>query len=453
MCVDIGSTFTKGAAIDADSGELLAVGAHRTTLSTDVLDGVDAVRAELAAATPDVPVDDVLLCSSAGGGLRLAVVGYERAVTAEAGYRVGLSAGARVVHVAAGRLDIAAVTELVTAQPDVVLVVGGTDGGDTDVLRHNGDRLSRSRLRCPFVIAGNAEVRDEVVMSFMTRGKQVIPTANVLPQIGVLDPEPARATIREVFIRHVIGGKNLSRRGQQIASLVKAATPDAVLVGVELLADGSRGAPGAGDVLGIDVGGATTDVYSVVRPDPEEAALRREVVEVAWRGRTVEGDLGVRWNAVGVVDAAVIERLVDPAEEPALRAAAERRTADPTYLAPATDAAVDVVLARLAATIAVRRHARPHTVTGPDGVEVRRGGRDLRSVALVVGSGGVLRHAAPDVSSGVLESVVGDVGGGWKVPAEARFAVDVSYVLAPAGLLALSGRAEVADRLLRSSLG
>ena len=452
--MDVGSTYTKGAAIDSGSGKLLAVGAHRTTLSTDVMDGVDAVRAQLWSALGDVRIEDVLLCSSAGGGLRLAVVGYERAITAEAGYRVGLSAGARVVHVAAGRLDIAGVAELVEVRPDVVLVVGGTDGGDAEVLRHNGDRLSRSRLRCPFVVAGNADVRDEVVMSFMTRGKQVIPTANVLPRIGVLDPEPARATIREVFIRHVIGGKGLSHRGQQLSSLVKAATPDAVLAGVELLADGTRDQPGVGDVLVVDVGGATTDVYSVVRPDPEESTLRREVVEVAWRGRTVEGDLGVRWSALGVVDAAVAERLVEPgsAAEAGLRSAAQRRVADPAYLAE-TDDATDVTLAGLAATIAVRRHARPHVVTGPDGVEVRRGGRDLREVKLVVGSGGVLRQAAPSVGLGVLDDVVGDLGGGWRVPERPRLVVDASYVLAPAGLLALAGRPEVAARLLRSNLG
>ena len=83
---------------------------------------------------------DVLACSSAGGGLRLAVVGYERAVTAEAGHRVGLSAGARVVHVAAGPMDDAAFAALLDARPDVVLLVGGTDGGNAEVLLHNAER-------------------------------------------------------------------------------------------------------------------------------------------------------------------------------------------------------------------------------------------------------------------------------------------------------------------------
>jgi uncharacterized protein (TIGR01319 family) len=103
------------------------------------------------------------VCSSAGGGLRLAVVGYERAVTAEAGYRVALSAGAKVVHVASGPLDAPAVTALRGSRPDVVLLVGGTDGGDAEVLRHNGTRLAARGPRVPYVVAGNADARDEVV--------------------------------------------------------------------------------------------------------------------------------------------------------------------------------------------------------------------------------------------------------------------------------------------------
>src|SRR5699024_9824830 len=110
LCVDVGSTFTKAALIGPD-GDLLARGATPPTLDRDVLDGVRALAAEFVTAGHEVPDlsnrERVLLCSSAGGGLRLAVVGYERQVTAEAGHRVGLSAGAKVVHVATGALRAA----------------------------------------------------------------------------------------------------------------------------------------------------------------------------------------------------------------------------------------------------------------------------------------------------------------------------------------------------------
>jgi uncharacterized protein (TIGR01319 family) len=205
--------------------------------------------------------------------------------------------------------------------------------------------------------------------------------------------------------------------------MVRAATPDAVLAGVELLADGHGETDGAGDVLVVDVGGATTDVYSVVTPQGEDAVLRKEVVEVMWRSRTVEGDLGVRWNAEGVVAAAVAERLVGASEETSLRTAAKVRAADPAYL-PVDDRGRDddARLAELALTVALRRHAR--------------GGKDLREVALVVGSGGVLRHATEERATAALSPATGDLGGGWAVPEAARAVVDTRYVLAAAGLLA-----------------
>ncbi len=433
-CVDVGSTFTKAAAVRLPGGELLATSSGPTTVGTDVMDGIRAVLADLDATLGEPVNGPVLACSSAGGGLRLAVVGYERAVTAEAGYRVGLSAGAKVVHVATGRLDEAGLAALADSAPDVLLVVGGTDGGNSEVLLHNARVLAASGPRVPVVLAGNVVVQDEAVAVLTAPGSTVPdtrPAANVLPRIGVLDPLPARAAIRDVFIRHVIGGKHLSS-SPEFAAMVRAATPDAVLAGVELLADGASEVTGVGDVVVVDVGGATTDVYSVVTPDPEEVALRREVVETLWRSRTVEGDLGVRWNAPGVVVAALAERLLDAAAADALEPEARLRAADPGWVP--TDEhgrSVDARLAELALTVALRRHARPQ-----ESGEVRTSGKDLRQVRLVVGSGGVLRHGGPQTARTVLGPAVHDHGGGWRVPERARLAVDERYVLAAAGLLA-----------------
>ena len=292
MCVDTGSTFTKAAAVGVegpDEGRLLAVASVPTTVGPgqDVLTGLDAAVAEVARTAGGSP-REVRVCSSAGGGLRLAVVGYERIVTAEAGRRVGLSAGSKVVHVSGGQLDREALAALAASRPDVILLVGGTDGGDAEVLRHNASRLATLGPRVPYVVAGNADARDDVLATFQAKRRTVVATANVLPRIGMLDPAPARAAIRDVFVHHVIGGKGLTT-GPRFASLVRGATPDLVLAGVELYADS-----GAGDVLLVDVGGATTDVYSALTPDAEEAGLHREVVEVMWRGRTPPGVRQVR---------------------------------------------------------------------------------------------------------------------------------------------------------------
>jgi len=430
VCADFGSTFTKLAVVEPTSGTIRARAEHVTTAATDVLEGYVTALRELAIALPGADLSTVLACSSAGGGLRLAVVGYERVISAEAGQRVALSAGGRVVHVAAGRLDAGAGAALHAAAPDLVVLVGGTDGGDSDVLLHNARALAGAALGVPVVVAGNIDAAAEATDLLMAAGVSAIRTDNVLPEIGVLDPMPARRAIREVFIRHVIGGKHLST-GPDFAAMVRAATPDAVLAGVEALAD----VVGAGLVV-VDVGGATTDVYSVVIPDAEEAELHRSAVEPMWRSRTVEGDLGVRWSAPGVVDAAVDERLLTAGEAGPLHDAAAARAGDPGWLAASPqEVATDLRLATLAATVAVRRHARQ---------------RDLRQVELFLGSGGVLRHAGAKPSRAVIAAVLDDRAGGWKRPERATVGIDRDYVLAAAGLIAMADP-PAAARLLHAT--
>ena len=428
LAVDFGSTFTK-AALVADDGTVLGTASTPTTGTQgrgDILDGYRTLRAELAA-----PVDAVVrACSSAGGGLRLAVVGYERTVTAQAGHRVGLSAGAKVVHVAAGELTRADVADIRASRPDIILLVGGTDGGNSDVLLHNAARLAAGAIgghgahAVPVVVAGNVEARAEAAAVLEQAGRPTVLADNVLPQIGVIAPESARAAIRDAFLRHVIGGKGLSR-DPAFAAMVEAATPDVVLRGVEVLASVTEG-----DVLVVDVGGATTDVYSCVTPVGEDAGLRKDVVAPLWHARTVEGDLGMRWNAEHVLDAAATEHLLDTvADVDALGAYAVRVHERPGSL-PLDDLerGLDLELARLAALVAVRRHARAAQPT--------ESSRPLADVTVLVGSGGVLRHADAAGRDHVLGAVLADHAGGWKVPRAARASVDTAYVLFAVGLLA-----------------
>ncbi|GAA6526281.1 glutamate mutase L [Intrasporangium sp. DVR] len=434
LTVDFGSTFTK-AALFAGDGTLLGTAATPTTgpqtgdPRSDILDGYRALRGVL-----DAPEDArVHACSSAGGGLRLAVVGYERTVTAEAGHRVGLSAGAKVVHVASGPLRVAGVAGVAgvrRARPDIVLLVGGTDGGNADVLLHNATRLAKAAIgghgghAVPIVLAGNREVRAQATAVLESAGRPVIHADNVLPDIGVIAPESARAAIREAFLRHVIGGKGLSR-DEAFGQLVEAATPDAVLRGVEVVAD----ARADGDVLVVDIGGATTDVYSVITPEGEDATLHKDVVAPLWHARTVEGDLGMRWNAEHVIEAAEAEHLLGGVvDAESLRAYAAHVHARPGSL-PRDDVErrLDLELARLAALVAVRRHARPAQPTESP--------RPLANVTTLIGSGGVLRHTDDGGRDLVLDAVLADHAGGWKVPRSARALVDTAYLLFAVGLL------------------
>jgi uncharacterized protein (TIGR01319 family) len=415
--VDVGSTFTKASLVDVASGEVISRGETPTTSSTDVMHGVRSVTAGSAAAP-------IIACSSAGGGLRLAIVGYERTVTAEAAYRVGLSAGAKVVHVAAGRLDKGGIAELRASSPDIVLLVGGTDGGNSEVLQHNAVRLAKEKLprRVPVVVAGNSAVQDDICALLSGAGVATIRAANVLPDIGVIAPDSARAALREAFLTHVIGGKGLSR-DPGFAEIVRMATPDAVLEGVRVLREVADQ-----DVLVVDIGGATTDVYSSVHRY-DDPTVRPEVVGQLRHARTVEADLGMRWNAASVIDAAARERLRVSDNLPRYAGSLASR---PAYL-PQSDAErdLDLELARLAATVAVRRHARAaHPGEAP---------RDLTEVGIVLGSGGVLRHHPAELTDGLLRSVVTDRAGGWPLPRLPLVGVDTAYLLVVVGLLAQEG--------------
>lgn len=425
LCVDFGSTFTKATLVDLRAGRVVAAASHRTTLpgpdgTGDVLDGYDACRAALVAQDPRAADAPVWACSSAGGGLRIAVVGNEELVTAEAGRRVALSSGGKVVSVvaAAGRPPEggAWAREMRTTRPDVVLLTGGTDGGNSAVLLSAARGLVAGGWRGPVVVAGNVEAQAGV--SAILGDVPHVLAGNVVPRIGELEPESARAAVREMFLAHVIGGKHLSGR-TEFAGMVRGATPDVVLTGVEVLARG------VGDVVVVDVGGATTDVHSVVELDPD--SVGREVVATTRVTRTVEGDLGMRWSALTTVDGL-----------PELADAARRRHDDPGFL-PRTEGErdEDEAIARAAAGLALRRHAgRSKVVVSPEGRVVERTGKDLRRVGLLVGSGGVLRHGRPGVAARVLAGSTGEVDGGWQLPRAPRVVVDTDYVLAAAGLLA-----------------
>jgi uncharacterized protein (TIGR01319 family) len=410
---------------------LLGTAAHRTTIGTDLVEGyagcLDALATEHPGARAAVP----RACSSAGGGLRIAVVGQEELVTAEAGRRVALSSGGIVAGVLSHPHPDGAWDRLAAeVRPDVVLLTGGTDGGNAGPLLASAAELAAGRWQGPVVVAGNVSARDDAAATLTAAGLPVVLADNVLPRIGELTPDSARRAVREVFLAHVIGGKQLSHDDAFVA-MVRGATPDVVLTGVEVLA-AAAGLPHG--VAVVDVGGATTDVHSVVRLDAETAELARDVVAATPVSRTVEGDLGMRWSAASTAAAAVEGGLADEA----LLAAGGLRTADPGFLPDSAAARADEErIAAAAVVLAVRRHAgRARVVVSPEGRVVERTGKDLRDVDLLVGSGGVLRAADDETARRVLEAATGDSAEGWQLPRAPRVVVDRAHVLAAVGLLA-----------------
>lgn len=454
VLADFGSTYTKVTLVDADDGSLVARASHRTTVDTDVMDGLGAVLQAIADELPGVLLDAVLACSSAGGGLRLAVVGLENELTAEAGRKAALSAGARVVTVVSGGLVGERVPELLAERPDIVLLTGGTDGGNRTCLLDSARVLAGTDVSVPVVVAGNADAQDEAVAILRSAGRQAVAVPNVMPDVGRIDEEPVRAEIRELFVHHVIGGKHLSRGGA-FSSLVRMPTPQAVLLATELLARGRDGVRGLGDLAVVDIGGATTDVHSVVDVHgAHDGGYARSVLPDPPVSRTVEGDLGLRWNAHGIVEAAEDGRHLTPEALTDLRRAAEVRVADAGFVPnDAQEAAEDAELASLATKIALQRHAGELRVAlSPEGASLRRTGKDLRSVLTVIGTGGIFVHASPEALPSILgESHFTAPGRTLLLPDRPRVAVDREYVMAAAGLLS-SEHPEAAASLLERHL-
>jgi len=437
VAVDFGSTYTKAALVGLDGGRLIATAAEPTTPG-DLREGLKRVVQTLG----DREVVDravTLACSSAGGGLRVAVAGLEEDLTVRAGHYAAMAAGARVVRTLSGGLDPAALGQ---DQPDLVLLTGGLDDGNEECLLRSAESLAVSDLRVPVVIAGNAAVADRAARSLARRGISVAVSANVMPAAGVLNVGPARARIREVFIRHVIGGRQING-SSELHEIVRMATPDAVLLGTEIVAKSWNR-----DVLVLDVGGATTDVHSYASAPMAHQGTRVRLAPEEAASRTVEGDLGVWSNAESLVDVAQREGLLEAGRAASIASRLPRTRSIPTAAQPD-----DLELAALASRLAVRRHAgRLNTRVTPEGVVVENDGKDLRSVSAVVGTGGVFRRADRRAADEALQAAIRQEEGARRLlPKDAVAVVDKEYVLAAAGLVSTVDAA-AARELIRSAM-
>jgi uncharacterized protein (TIGR01319 family) len=449
LLVDFGSTFTKVRAVDPGSGTLVGTAQHRTTVDSDLMAGFSAVLDELRRAGVAVSPDGAVLgCSSAGGGLRIAIIGLERDLTAEAAKQVALNSGGRVVSVSTRATGGALHPRPDPAAADLVLLVGGTDGGDEAFVTAAAHAVAETRLGCPVVFAGNAAALPSVGRVLDRAGLNWRSAPNVLPDVGRIEVDAVQAVVREAFIEHVIKGKRLSAQ-ERFHDIVMMPTPDAVLAAVKLIARGTD----AGELLAVDVGGATTDVYSSLSAVSTAASRAGSLVPAAPVARTVEADLGLRWSAPGLVVAARDIGLVARREAGRLAEAAQQRADDPGFL-PRTvqESRDDRELARLAAVVAISRHAgRDRVVLTPAGAEFHRTGRDLRGVRTAVLTGGVFR-AAPAAGLGDFLTDAFERFDRKRelVPGAVRIITDSDYVLAAAGLLSADWP-ELALRLVTTS--
>ena len=439
LLIDLGSTYTKVRAIDLENPRILGAGQGPSTVATDVTVGLAKALADLERGMGGRREFTYRLASSsAAGGLRMVTVGLVRELTAAAARQAALGAGARLVGTFAYKLTAADVARIADLAPDIVLLAGGTDGGNEDVIVHNAASLAACSVTCPVVVAGNRQAADEAASRLDAGGSPVTVTENVMPEFGVLDIEPTRAAIRQIFIDRIVHAKGIDRAAERLDRVLMP-TPAAVLDGARLLADGCGGRPGLGSLLVVDVGGATTDVHSVAKGGPTRTEVVYRGLPEPYLKRTVEGDLGMRHNARSIVQAAGREALADDAGlAPERIETLARLASEDVGRLPRSEEerAFDMALARAAVRLAVKRHAGTletvHTATGPVTVQY---GKDLSAVETILGTGGALVHGPQPAA--ILETALADDADPFSLrPRTPRMVLDNDYILFACGLLA-----------------
>src|SRR5581483_6558976 len=436
LLIDFGSTYTKLRAIDVERRRVLGSGQGPSTVASDIMIGMKAGLADLERRLGSLPHFKYRLASSsAAGGLRMVTVGLVRELTAEAARRAALGAGAKLVGAFAYELTHSDVERIVALRPDILLLAGGTDGGNKDVVQHNAAVLGRSTIACPIVLAGNRNAADEARAALA--GKEVVETENVMPEFNVLNIEPARAAIRQIFINHIVHAKGIDRAQAEFDQVLMP-TPAAVLDGARLIADGCPGISGLGPLLVVDPGGATTDVHSVASGDPSSPGVIVQGLPEPRIKRTVEGDLGVRHNAVNIIEVAGVDAIAAdaPLDQTRVNALVAELASDVERLPRNTEeVSLDQALVRAAVRHAVLRHCgridTVYTVTGPVAVQH---GKDLSNVEAVIGTGGALVHS-PDPRA-VLEITLADDSEPRSLrPKHPKLLLDRQYLLYACGLL------------------
>lgn len=425
LATDCGSTTTKAILIEqrGDTYRLVARGEAPTTVEApfeDVTRGVlNAIMEieELAGRkildgeriiTPQAGADGVdiyLSTSSAGGGLQMMVTGVVKSMTGESAERAALGAGAIVMDIVAsndGRLPHEKVRRIRDLRPDMILLSGGIDGGTkthvVELAEIIGAADPKPRLgqsyKLPVIYAGNKDAATEVKESLGDKTDLVV-TDNIRPKMELENLMPARHKIHDLFMEHVMAQAPGYKKLMSMSPVPIMPTPAAVGNIIHRIAT-ERGI----QVVGVDIGGATTDVFSVFQ----------EVFN-----RTVSANLGMSYSVSNVLAEAGLPNVMRwvpfAIDESELRNRIKNKMIRPTTI-PQTleELIIEQAISREALRLAFEQHKA--LAVGLKGVQQERTISDtfeqsasgetlinLQGLNLLVGSGGVLSHAPRRVQS------------------------------------------------------
>lgn len=447
LVIDIGSTYTKQR-LFKDYNLVQAV--QSPTTVKNVYKGIQAGREMMKEnlKTDKIIAENVLSSSSAAGGLRMIAMGYMARVTAKAAKEVAMNSGAKILEILSNEEPPEyRVQVLKEINPDIILLAGGTDFGDKDSIIENASLIIESGIEGVVVIAGNIEAQTEVSKILRDGKLSHIRAQNIMPTIHELKVDEARETIHKEFIKQIIKSQGLSMLQEEITNDKIIPTPGAVLMASELLAKGTYLEKGIGEIIVVDLGGATTDIHSVI---PGYAELEAEEIGLVVTNekqvsyRTVEGNLGMRLSAMSMLDAVnpksvlykrgikdeeLLEEFINYCksmeETPEHIAENDKEYIFDTWIA---ETAIEVALKRHAGYIAVEYDPLKGVTPG---MPV---GRDLRNVNTIVCVGGIFASRNQEENKKMVENALKDKGSSL-LPADPKVIIDENYILFTGGII------------------
>ncbi|MCL2376034.1 MAG: GlmL-related ornithine degradation protein [Defluviitaleaceae bacterium] len=442
LVAEIGSTTTIVNAFNVadDNASFIGGGAAPTSvLQGDVQIGLTAAVADLSRclSVDNVDHNHFLATSSAAGGLRMTIHGLIYDMTVKAGKEAALGAGANIHLATAGKLTAQDLTEIDAVAPNLILLAGGTDYGDRETALNNADMLCRLESKAPVIYCGNVQNQPAIKLMFTKAGRQLYITENVYPRLDELNIEPVRALIHRAFEDHITEAPGMAGIRDTVGGTIMP-TPGAVMAAARLLHEE------IGDLLVVDVGGATTDVHSVTEGSEEIAMLQISPEPMA--KRTVEGDLGMYVNARNLAEMVGLDKLSAEIGMDALP------IFDNYLPVPQSEEqlALTTRLAYHAASIAIIRHCGTlrHTY-GASGRQTHAVGKDLTAVRHLVATGGALTRLPG--RRDVLQSLCNlNASGAMLYPKPGSIGIleDSRYIMASIGVLSRDFP-DVAKALLR----
>ena len=452
LLVDFGSTFTKLTAVDLDKEDIIATAKAFTTVETNIIDGYEKALSDIEKQIGHTKFEKIIACSSAAGGLKMVAIGLVEELTTEAAKRVCLGAGAKVELVLSHHITNAEVQKIIDKKIDIILLAGGANGGNSECVIHNAKKLAESSISAPIVFAGNKDASDEIINVLSDAKKTYFICENVMPKLNVLNIENARDVIKEIFVKNIIEAKGI-KKVEAIIDRVVLPTPHAVLMAAELLSKGYDDESGLGELMLADVGGATTDLYSISSGLPTMMNAMLTGLEEPYAKRTVEGDLGMRYSALGILQS-MSNQEISHYEKQEINMMSEcMKRHDQIDFIPKEDYDyfIEDLLASRCINVAMSRHVGSlKGVYTPMGMMYQQSGKDLTQVKSFIGTGGVV-IASKKQKELLSQAVIKEDNKMELRPKNPDFYIDADYILSAMGLLSMD-YPEIALRIMKKRM-